>query len=123
MHKPNLLIIDDEISICKSLSFILEDDYQVYTSVDPDEAVALFAHLSFAIVLLDLRIGMRDGIEVLRTVKQMSPKTVVIMMTAYGSIASAVEAMKLGAFYYVQKPIDMEELKVLCGRAQEPRPG
>lgn len=119
MHKPNLLIIDDEISICKSLSFILEDDYQVYTSVDPDEAVALFAHLSFAIVLLDLRIGMRDGIEVLRMVKQMSPKTVVIMMTAYGSIASAVEAMKLGAFYYVQKPIDMEELKVLCGRAQE----
>ncbi|WP_409344702.1 sigma-54-dependent transcriptional regulator [Paenibacillus sp. MBLB4367] len=119
MTKPNLLILDDEAAICKSLSFILEDDYQVYTSVDPDEATALFAQLSFAVALLDLRIGMRDGIEVLRTIKRLSPKTVVVMMTAFGSIASAVEAMKLGAFYYVQKPIDMEELKVLAGRALE----
>ncbi|TMV52372.1 sigma-54-dependent Fis family transcriptional regulator [Paenibacillus mesophilus] len=119
MHKPNVLIVDDEAAICKSLSFILEDDYQVYTATDPDEAVDLFTAVTFSVVLLDLRIGLKDGIGVLRTIKRLSPNTVVIMMTAYGSIPSAVEAMKLGAFYYVSKPIDMTELKAMMSRAYE----
>jgi two-component system response regulator AtoC len=115
--KPNVLIVDDEVSICKSLSFALEDDYQVYTATDPNEAIDLFSHISFSLVLLDLRIGMYDGIEILKKIKEISPKTAVIIMTAYGSIPSAVEAMKIGAFYYVTKPIDIEELRVLTTRA------
>ncbi|GLI10432.1 acetoacetate metabolism regulatory protein AtoC [Paenibacillus tyrfis] len=119
MPKPNLLILDDEIAICKSLSFILEDDYEVYASTDPDEAIALFSHVAFSIALLDLRLGMRDGIEVLKQIRSISPRTIVIIMTAYGSIPSAVEAMRQGAFYYAAKPIDIHELKVLLEKAME----
>ncbi len=119
MPKPNLLILDDEISICKSLSFILEDDYEVYASTDPDEAIALSSHVAFSIALLDLRLGMHDGIDVLKQIRSVSPRTIVIIMTAYGSIPSAVEAMRQGAFYYASKPIDMHELKVLLEKAME----
>lgn len=119
MTKPNVLILDDEIAICKSLSFILEDDYEVYDCTDPEQAISLFSRLPFSLAIVDIRIGTHDGIEILKRIKEISPKTSVIMMTAYGSIPSAVEAMKIGAFYYVSKPIDMDELKILSERAVE----
>ncbi|MFY0546202.1 sigma-54-dependent transcriptional regulator [Brevibacillus sp. H7] len=117
MVKPNVLILDDESTICKSLSFVLEDDYQVYATTDPQEAYLLLSRLTVALALIDLRLGAHDGIDILKRVKQISPKTVVMIMTAYGSIPSAVNAMKSGAFYYVSKPIDTEELKVLAAKA------
>ncbi|UYZ12622.1 sigma-54 dependent transcriptional regulator [Brevibacillus sp. WF146] len=118
-NKPNVLILDDESTICKSLSFVLEDDYQVYTATDPEEAYVLVTRVTFAFALIDLRLGIHDGIDVLKRVKQLSPKTVVMIMTAYGSIPSALQAMRSGAFTYISKPIDMEELKVLAAKALE----
>lgn len=114
-----LVIIDDEPAICQSLQFALEDWYEIYAFLDPHEALQLFARTEIALVLLDLKIGSQDGIEILQAIKQVSPHTVVIMMTAYGSISSSVEAMRRGAFYYITKPFPTNELEALLQNAEE----
>ena len=119
MQKPTLLVIDDEPAICQSLEFALEDKYRVCTFTDPDDALASLQHMEAALVLLDLKIGSHDGTEVLKEIKRISPDTVVIMMTAYGSISSSVEAMRNGAFYYLTKPVLTDELHVLLAKAEE----
>ena len=119
MQKPTLLVIDDEPAICQSLEFALEDKYRVCTFTDPDDALASLRHMEAALVLLDLKIGSHDGTEVLKEIKRISPDTVVIMMTAYGSISSSVEAMRNGAFYYLTKPVLTDELHVLLAKAEE----
>ncbi|MED1471966.1 sigma-54 dependent transcriptional regulator [Bacillus salipaludis] len=117
MH--NVMIIDDEATICQSLTFALEDQYHVYAFTDPREALPLFERIEVAIVLLDLKIGEYDGIEILEEIKRVSPATVVILMTAFGSIPSSVEAMRKGAFSYATKPLHLDELEVLMAKAEE----
>ncbi|USK82225.1 sigma-54 dependent transcriptional regulator [Peribacillus frigoritolerans] len=117
MH--DIMIIDDEPTICQSLTFALEDQYQVYSFTDPREALPLFERTEIAIVLLDLKIGGYNGMEVLEEIKRLSPSTVVIMMTAYGTIPSSVEAMRKGAFSYATKPLHIDELEVLMQKAEE----
>ena len=112
-----LLIIDDEEPICASLAFALESEYEVCTATTEEAALELFAAQEFDLVLLDLRLGKSDGLEVLVKIKEHKPSAMVIIMTAYGSIQSSVAAMKQGAFYYITKPINMEELRVLLGNA------
>jgi len=114
-----LFVIDDEPAICQSLEFALEDRYHVCTFTDPEEALASLAHMNVALVLLDLKIGSHDGTEVLKEIKRLSPDTVVIIMTAYGSISSSVEAMRNGAFYYLTKPLLTDELHILLAKAEE----
>ena len=115
----NLVVIDDEITICQSLKFALEEQYHVYTFTHPMEAIPLFKEIEIAIVLLDLKVGQFSGIEVLEEIKRVSPQTIVIMITAFGSIPSSVEAMKKGAFYYATKPLQIEELELLLEKAEE----
>jgi two-component system response regulator AtoC len=117
MH--HLLVIDDEPAICQSLEFALEEKYCVNTFTDPESALAFLQRVEVSLVLLDLKIGSHDGTEVLKEIKRLSPDTVVIMMTAYGSISSSVEAMRHGAFYYLTKPLMMDELDVLLSKAAE----
>lgn len=112
-----LLIIDDEEPICSSLAFALENEYEVYTANNEEVAIELFLAQEFDLVLLDLRLGKSDGLEVLTKIKELRPTALVIIMTAYGSIQSSVAAIKKGAFYYITKPINMEELRVLLGNA------
>jgi two-component system response regulator AtoC len=114
-----VMIIDDEVAICQSLKFALEDRYQVYTFTDPEQALPLFKRIDISIVLLDLKMGKHNGLDILHSIKRISPNTIVIMITAYGSIPSSVEAMHKGAFSYVTKPIHLEELMVLLDRAEE----
>ncbi|SNS50601.1 two component, sigma54 specific, transcriptional regulator, Fis family [Anaerovirgula multivorans] len=114
-----LLIVDDEGSIRNSLRFTLEDNYQIYTAGDQVSAVAIVNEEDIAIVLLDLKLGEDDGVEVLKEIKALKPEVITIMMTAYGTIESSVEAIKSGAFYYVTKPINSEELLLLLKRAEE----
>lgn len=114
-----VVIIDDEAAICQSLKFALEDRYQVYTFTDPEQALPLFKKMDISIVLLDLKIGQHNGLDILQAIKRISPNTIVIMITAYGSIPSSVEAMRKGAFSYVTKPIHLDELMVLLDRAEE----
>lgn len=112
-----ILIIDDEPAILSSLTFALEDTYEVVTFTEPDEALALLETETFHICLLDLKIGTIDGIDVLLKIKQIQPTIEIIMVTAYGSIKSSVLALQSGAFSYITKPIDMGELKLNIERA------
>lgn len=112
-----ILIIDDETSILTALNFALEDIYDVSTFSDPEKALTQLETETYHICLLDLKIGVADGIEVLKRIKNIQPSIEVIMITAYGSIESSVHALQSGAFSYVTKPIDMNELQLNLERA------
>ncbi|TYP48731.1 sigma-54-dependent transcriptional regulator [Thermosediminibacter litoriperuensis] len=116
-----LLIIDDDEAICSSLEFALENDYIVYTALNEERALAIMTAEEFDIILLDLKLGDCNGLETLIKIKKISPASAVIIMTAYGSIESSVEAMKNGAFYYITKPIELKALKALFLKALEYR--
>ncbi|MGB9975763.1 sigma-54-dependent transcriptional regulator [Thermovenabulum sp.] len=117
--KQKLLIVDDDDAICSSLEFALEDDFLIYTTNSEEQALSLAEVEDFGIILLDLRLGKNDGLETLKKLKMISPKSAIIIMTAYGSIESSVEAMKNGAYYYITKPIDLIQLKTLLNKALE----
>jgi len=110
--KPYILIIDDEAGICASLNLALKNDYNVVTFNSTQQALKLIENQNFNVVLLDLKVGTESGLNVLRKIKEIDPNVVVIMMTAYGSIGTSVEAMKNGAFNYLTKPLDVDELMI-----------
>jgi len=114
-----LIVIDDEPAICASLQFALEDDYEVYTAHNEADAIDIIANGEIDVVLLDLKLGSSDGVQVLHKIKQLDERIAVVIMTAYGSIQSSVDAMKAGAFYYITKPINMGELLMLLSKATE----
>ena len=114
-----LLIVDDEPAICASLSFALEDKFRVFEAHTAQAALEAVRQKDIDVVLLDLKLGQTDGMEVLQQMKREKPALVIIMMTAFGSIHSSVAAMKAGAFYYITKPLDMDELRMLLGKAIE----
>ncbi|MDP3385706.1 MAG: sigma-54 dependent transcriptional regulator [Eubacteriales bacterium] len=117
--KKNLLIIDDEKAICSSLTFALEDIYNVESTTDPKEGLKKMLIQYYHLVLLDLKIGNVDGIDVLQDIKNLSKSTQVIIMTAFGSIMSSVEAIKKGAFTYLTKPLDLNDLEKAIEQALE----
>lgn len=111
-----ILIIDDEIAICDSLEFALEDDHEVYSAQEPAKGLELLVAKDIDLVLLDLRIGSVDGLEVLKKIKSLREEVIVIILTAYGSIKSSVEAMSEGAYHYLTKPLNIEELTVYVNK-------
>lgn len=117
--KPYIMIIDDEPGICASLNLALKNDYDVTTFNSPQPALDLIEKQNFHIVLLDLKIGAENGLSVLKRIKEIDPSVVIIMMTAYGSIGTSVEAMKNGAFNYLTKPLDTDELIIHINQAIE----
>lgn len=114
-------IIDDEPSICVSLQLALKNLYRVKTFTSSLPALANMEAEGADIVLLDLRLGEENGLEVLERIKRIAPNTEVIMMTAFGSIDTSVNAMQKGAFTYLTKPINIEELKVIMQQASNIR--
>lgn len=116
---PRILIVDDESSICISLSLALESDYEMSWETDPMRALERLQEEPFDLVLLDMVIGEHDGLDILVKIKKLAPLVSVIMMTAYGSIRSSVSAMTRGAFTYLTKPLDVEELKIYIQQALE----
>jgi DNA-binding NtrC family response regulator len=115
-----VLVIDDDPSICRVLSPVLRSEgYEVRTARDGFEGIKVIKEAKIDLVLLDQRMLGIDGLETLRRIKMMSPETVVIIMTAYGTIESVVEAMKNGAYDYLTKPFDNERLKLLLSKALE----
>ncbi|WP_224983458.1 sigma-54-dependent transcriptional regulator [Geomonas agri] len=110
---PKILIIDDDSSLRRVLEYNLQQEgYDVYTAADGSAGLQLFEEKSPQLVITDLKMPGITGFEVLSTVKERAPSTVVIVLTAFGAIDTAVEAMKLGAFHYLTKPFNREELKV-----------
>lgn len=115
--KSSILIVDDEPGICQVLTYALNSQYQVFVATDAVEGMAKIEEEPIDLVLLDLQIGTQNGIEVLKEIKRKNSEISVIMMTAYGSIRSSVEAMKNGAFTYLTKPLDIEELHIFIQNA------
>lgn len=118
MHK-RILIIDDEVDICSSLAFALEDLYEVKTTVSPQKGLEYLVKENFNLVLLDLRIGNVDGIDILEEIKNIDKTIQVIIMTAFGTIVSSVDAIKKGAFTYLTKPLDLDGLYKAIEQALE----
>ncbi|WCN38902.1 sigma-54-dependent transcriptional regulator [Aneurinibacillus uraniidurans] len=114
-----ILIIDDEQAIGSSLYFAFENDYDVSATTMVSDAYTIIQTKSIDVVLLDWRLGEHDGLDVLVEIKKLSPSTEVIMMTAYGTIESSVEAIKRGAYHYITKPLDIDELQLLVEKAVE----
>ncbi len=117
--RPHILIIDDEEAICVSLTYTFEDDFQVFTATNTRDGLAYLQQYPIDVVLLDLKIGNESGIQFLDTIALHAPASRVIMMTAYGDIESSVQAMRKGAYAYIEKPLNMEELKLLINKLLE----
>lgn len=117
--KEKILIIDDEKNICTSLTYALEDDYTIFSETNPDKGVEIIKNENINLVLLDLKIGNINGIDILKEIKNINKNIVVIMMTAYGTIESSVEAMKIGAYTYLTKPLNIDELVITIKQALE----
>jgi len=115
-----ILIIDDEKSICDLLSVVFEKEgYEVKKSYTAAKALELIESEDFDLILTDIRLPERSGMYILKQVKKTKPEIPVIMITAYGTIKQAVEALKAGAADYVMKPFDMDELKIIVANCME----
>ncbi len=117
--RPEIIVLDDELSICLFLSMSLEDSYKVHTATTATEAYDILNNHDISLMIVDLMLGRDSGLDVLRKVKEMFPNIQVIMMTAFGDIASSVEAIKLGAQNYLQKPLNIDELRIYITQALE----
>lgn len=110
--KASVLLVDDEQNIQKTVRIALEaDDFAVTAFLNPLQAVEAMKSERFDIGFFDLKMQPIDGIQLLREARILAPEMTVVLMTAHGSIDSAVEAMKLGAFDYLQKPFELSELR------------
>lgn len=117
-----VLIIDDERSMRDFLSIMLKkENHDVVVAETGKDAVRAVQSEIFDIVISDVKMPDLDGIGVLRTVKEISPETIVIMITAYATPETAVEAMKLGAYDYITKPFKVDEIKLTISKALEKR--
>ena len=112
-----ILAVDDQPSVRELLKAVLEaDGHDIETAADGAEAVRALGSGFHDLVIMDIRMPGMDGITALERVKELSPRTGVVMMTAYASVETAVKAMKLGAFDYVTKPIDIDEVRAVLAR-------
>ncbi len=119
MESANILIVDDELIMRESLSGWLErDGHRVQTAPSGEDAIELFDKTKFDILLVDIKMEGMSGLEVLKTVKEMDEDVAVVMITAYGSIPTAIDAMKNGAYDYLLKPFDPNELGIIIEKIQ-----
>ncbi len=114
--RHTILIIDDERSTRDGLKLALEDKYNVLLAENAMKGLALIAENDVSVVLTDLRMPGMDGMDFLKTLAAGPKHPLVIMLTAYGSIQTAIEAMKLGAYDYISKPVDLDNLEMMVER-------
>jgi DNA-binding NtrC family response regulator len=112
-----VLIVDDEVGTRESVKMILKHDYEVFLAKNAEEAFLQIKEHSPDVVLLDIILPDIDGLKVLEKIKESDPDMIVIMITATKTIKTAVEAMKLGAYDYVTKPFDIDELRLIISRS------
>ncbi len=119
-HKGKILIVEDERSMREVLKILLEgENHEVTTASDGIEGLACIEKDIFDLVITDMKMPKSDGFEVLKKIKEISPDTIVIMITAFGTKDSAVEAMKLGAYDYIHKPFNIDEIRLIVRKALE----
>ena len=120
-HKPSLLIAEDERNTRDILLRFLRQEYEVTLAEDGERALNILKKNNFDLLLTDLRMPGADGMDILRTALKKNPPPACIVVTAYGSVENAVEAMKEGAFDFITKPLNFDRLEILLKRAVESR--
>lgn len=114
----NILIIEDDVSFCLMMkTFLAKKGFQVFSAFSFKEATVILNDQQIDLVLTDVRLPDSDGIEILKFIKEVNPSTQVILMTGYTDIKTAVNVMKMGAFDYVSKPINSDELLLTINKA------
>ena len=122
MSKKRILVADDHDSLRRGITRALrETGHDVEEAANGNAAIERLHNGQFDVVVCDLKMGGSDGLDVLRTAKALHPTTAVILMTAFGSVQTAVEAMQIGAADYVQKPFEIEEMEFKIDKALEVR--
>src|SRR3989339_177725 len=120
IRKKKILLVEDDEYVLGSIKILLnKEGYEVNTALNGLEALGLYRKDSYDLVIADLKMPQMDGIELLKQLKLEFSDVSLIMMTAYGSIRTAVEAMKMGAYDYVAKPVSAEEIRLVIQRAFE----
>ena len=117
--KNKLLIIDDEPKILRSLKFLLEDYFEIFTSDNSTEALNIFKKEGIYLVLLDLRLKEDNGLNLMEKLLEFETNAIIIIMTAYSTIENSINAIKSGAYYFITKPIDNDQLSLLLNTANE----
>jgi two-component system response regulator AtoC len=121
MSGATILLVEDERTLARAMkAFLAEYGYETEVATDVEQALELLGRISPDVVFTDVRLpGTLTGIDLLRRIQEIDASIPVIVMTAFGTIEGAVEAVKLGAFDYLKKPVDLEELRLLADRARE----
>ena len=115
---PKILIVDDETAHCRMLEAVLKaEKYETQRAQDGQSAIEAVKERFYDLILMDIRMNRVGGIEALKKIKEISPDIPIIMMTAYASVDTAVQAMRSGAYDYLTKPLDIDELKILVAKA------
>ncbi|MBI5327064.1 MAG: sigma-54-dependent Fis family transcriptional regulator [Deltaproteobacteria bacterium] len=118
MSKEKILIVDDERSIRDFLEIMLKKEgYKVASVPSGEEAIKLTGQTSYELVISDIRMKGMSGVELLKKVKEINPDTIVLMITAYASVDTAIDAMKAGAYDYITKPFKIDEVKYIIKNA------
>lgn len=118
--RDKILVVEDEKSMRAILQMFFENEgFNVSTASDGIEALSMIEEDIFDVIVTDIKMPKLDGMELLKKVKEISPATMVIMITAFGTKESAIEAMKIGAYDYINKPFNMDELRIIVKRALE----
>ncbi|MEP6571686.1 MAG: sigma-54 dependent transcriptional regulator [Gemmatimonadota bacterium] len=120
MTTSTVLIVDDERTLARAMkAFLSEYGYEAEVAGDAESAMPMIERMRPDVVFADVRLPGMSGIDLLRRIREFDPAIPVIIMTAHGTIEGAVEAVKLGAYNYLKKPVDLDELKLLADRARE----
>jgi len=120
MVKETILIIDDEPAIRRTLKDILEDEgYSVLTEAKGRDGLGILAEEPVALVLLDIRLAEENGLDILRAIREKHPDVEVLMISGHGTIETAVEAVRLGAYDFLEKPLSLERVRLAVLRALE----
>jgi len=117
MRRRNILIVEDEVKMRRILEVNLRDKYDVLLANNGDDALNIIKGNDVNLILTDMKMPGKDGISLLHDVKEFSPDIPVILITAYGTIESAVQAIKEGAYDYILKPLKMDEIEVVVEKA------
>ncbi|MCK8827914.1 response regulator [Natroniella acetigena] len=121
MANNKILVIDDEKNIRITLTKCLEGDYEVLTAVNGEDGLEKIENNNFDLILLDMKLPGIDGMEVLSKIEELDSEANVIMITGFGTVETAVEAMKLGALDYLRKPFSSEEIRDVVQEVLERR--
>ncbi|WP_420264751.1 sigma-54-dependent transcriptional regulator [Candidatus Magnetominusculus dajiuhuensis] len=122
MNQAKILVVEDEKSMNDILKLLLEGEgYDVVSAYDGGEGLEILKKDIFDIVITDIRMPIGSGYEILKGVRELSPETMVLMITAFGTTEDAIEAMKLGAYDYINKPFKIDEIRLIVKNALERR--